>query len=320
MLLNIYKTNQPLILLFLPIVALVIWFPNLYNTDIVIHNTTPLFQLIQTKHILINKLIGLVILITTAILINTTINKNEFFQQNLYIPSLLYVLIMSSLPQLNTLHPILVSNLFIALTFRRLINIHSQVSCKSEIFDASLFLLIAGLFYPPSLLFIPIIWITLMIFRPFNWKEWSVPFLALGLFLIYFYTSFLFTEKTQHYLTQNILESSTYSPYTYLSPTYILSFFIIIFSLLGIYQIHKKRKFSSIRYKKMTSTILAFLILSAAIFSFIYFNNGNLEATLFTLIPVSLAITYFLVYFKQKIATELGFIVLLILILLNNYI
>ncbi|MCT4579957.1 MAG: hypothetical protein N4A35_00955 [Flavobacteriales bacterium] len=319
MLLKIYKTNQPLILLLLPLIALFLWGPSFNNESIQIENTTPVYSFFITKSIIFNKIMALCLIVATAIVINATINKNEFFQQNLYIPSLIYTLLMSALPELNTLHPILISNLFIALTFRRLINIHSQVSCKSEIFDASLFILISGLFYPPSILFIPIIWIALMIFRPFSWKEWAIPFLALGLFSIYFYASFLFTEKTEYYQLQNIIDSSVYSSYSYLPTTYVLSFLVIIFSLLGIYQIHKKRKYSSIRYKKMTSTILAFLILSAALFSFIYLNNNNLEATLFTLIPVSIALCYFLIYFKQKIVTELGFILLFTLIILNNY-
>lgn len=319
MLLSLYKTNQPLILLFLPIVAVLFWAPN-FNTELIeIKNATPVFDFFVTSSVFLNKVIGIVILIATALLLNITINKNEFFQQNYYIPSLIYVVVMCSLPELNTLHPILISNLFLALTFRRLINIHSQVSCKSEVFDASLFLLISGLFYPPSLLFIPVTWITLMIFRPFNWKEWVTPFMALGLFLIYFFASFLFTDKTFFYSSMAIQDFSIYSSYSYLPTTSVLAVVITIITLLGIHQIHKKRKYSSIRYKKMTSTILAFLILSIVIFCAVYYYNQNLEATLFTLIPLSIAVTYFLVYFKNKIVTELGLALLIGLVLLNNY-
>lgn len=319
MLLRVYKTNQPLILLFLPIIVIVFWAPNFNNELIEIENTTPVFDFFVTSSLFINKIIGIAILLSTAIVLNFTINKNEFFHQNLYIPSLIYTVIMCALPELNTLHPILISNLFLALTFRRLINIHSQVSCKSEVFDATLLLLVCGLFYPPSLLFIPIIWITLMIFRPFNWKEWVTPFMALGLFLIYYFSSFLFTEKTSYYSLNTLTKSTIYGFYEYQFPTYILTVLLVISALLGIYQIHKKRKHSTIRYKKMTSTILGFLILSALLFGGIYYYNQNLEATLFALIPVSIAITYFLIYFKNKIITEFSLILLLLFVFLNNY-
>ena len=107
MLLNIYKTNQPLILVFLPIVALLIWFPSFgANSSIDIVNTTPIFKFFVTKNHILNQFTALGLLIITALVLNTTINKNEFFQQNLYLPSLISVLLISILPESNVLHPI----------------------------------------------------------------------------------------------------------------------------------------------------------------------------------------------------------------------
>lgn len=320
MLLNLYKSNQPLILLVLPIIALLIWFPSFSANNFVdIVNTTPVFNFFVTKSHYFNQFIALSLLIITAIVLNTTINKNEFFQQNIFLPSLIFVLLISILPASNTLHPILFSNLFLALSFRRLITIHSQVSCKSEIFDVSLLLLVSGLFYPPSFLFSPIIWITLMIFRPFQWKEWIAPFLAFGIFLIYFFASFLFTDKTSYYEIANILESSIYKNNSYSVLFYTFAFLTFLFVLLGMRQIHLKRKSSSIRYKKMTNMILAFFIIGIINFGITYIFTFAIETVYVTVIPFTLAISYFLIYFKKNIVVEIGLFTMLILVLLNNY-
>lgn len=321
MLLKIYKTNQPVILVLLPIIALLIWGPSFGNTNTIeIVNTTPVYRFFVSKTHLLNQLIALALIITTALVLNTTINQNEFFQQNIYLPSLLSIILLSILPASNTIHPILFSNLFLALSFRRLINIHSQVSCKSEIFDVSLLLLTGSLFYPPTLLFTPIIWITLMIFRPFQWKEWVSPFIALAIFIVYFATSFLFTDKTSYYEFSNILESSIYKNNNYSLIFYIFAFLSFLFVLLGMIQIHLKRKSSSIRYKKMTSMILAFFIIGLINFGISYLYTFAIETVYVTLIPFTIAISYFLVYFKKNIIVEFGLFILLLLVILNNWI
>lgn len=319
-LLKIYRTNQTLILGLLPLIALFIWFPSFgLENNFIVNNTTPVFQVFKTESNIINQLIAIGILLVTAITLNNTINKNEFFRQNIYLPSFISVLLISCLPLSNTLHPILFSNLFLVLSFRRLININSQVSCKSEVFDASLLLLIGGLFYPPTLLYLPIIWITLLIFRPFQWKEWVSPFLALGLFLIYYLTSYLFTENSSYYQASTILKSSVYQDNNYSILFYLFGFLSLFFVLLGMRQIHIKRKSSTIRYKKMTNMILALFLLGLINFGILFLLTYALEVIFITLIPFTIAISYFFIYFKKTLVAEIGLFLLLILVILNNW-
>ena len=319
-LLKIYRTNQPLILVLLPIITLFIWAPSFsFVSDFKIVNSSPAFRFFETESKTINQLIAIALAIITAVTLNNTINKNEFFRQNIYLPSFISILLISCLPSTNSLHPILFSNLFLVLAFRRLVHINSQVSCKSEVFDASLLLLIGGLFYPPTILYLPIVWVTLLIFKPFQWKEWSSPFLALGLFLIYFFASFLFTETTNYYKFSNITNSSIYHKNSYSLLFYLFGILSFVFVLLGMRQIHLKRKSSTIRYKKMTNMILAFFILGLINFGILYLLTFSIELIFITLIPFTIAISYFFIYFKKTIITEIGLFLLLLLVVLNNY-
>jgi len=319
-LVKIYKTNQPLILGLLPVIALFIWFPSFgIESNFEVANATPVFSFFKTESHITNQLIAISLLLITAIALNNTINKNEFFRQNIYLPSFISVLLISCLPLSNTLHPILFSNLFLVFVFRQLINIHSQVSCKSEVFDASLLLLIASLFYPPTLLYLPIVWITLLIFRPFQWKEWASPFLALALFLVYYFSSFLYTDAAQYYKLSSIFESSTYKHNDYSVFFYLFAFFLFLFVLMGMRKIHLKRKSSTMRYKKMTNVILAFFIIGLINFGISYFFTFAIETIFITLIPITITTSYFFVYFKKRMFAEIGLYVLVILVLLNNY-
>ena len=165
----------------------------------------------------------------------------------------------------------------------------------------------------------PIVWVSLIIFRPFQWKEWVAPFLALGIFSIYFAASFLFTGKTNYYIHTKILESSMYQNKVYSVFFYLFGFFSILFFLLGMRQIHLKRKSSTMRYKKMTNIILALFIIGLLNFGIIFLFTFSIESISLLFIPFTIAISYFLVYFKKNILAELGLYLLVLLVILNNY-
>lgn len=320
MLLKIYRTNQPLVLVLLPIITLILWFPSLGKSpSLKLINTTFVFDFIVPSSIYFNQLLAIGILLMSAFILNNTINKNEFFHQNLYLPSFLYVLFFSASPQLHYLHPILIGNFFLILAFRRLVNIHSQVGCKSEVFDATFLLLIGGLFYPPILTFIPLSWIALFIIRPFVWKEWAVPLLAIAIFLVYYFSSFLFIENVPIYTLSQTLESSLYLNVEYSIPFLITSFFSSIFFAMGLYQIYQKRKSSTIRFKKMISSISAFFFWGLIIFIAIFIATFSFEFLFMLSVPIIIAMTYFFIYFKKNLVAEIGLSLLFVLVLVNCY-
>ena len=320
MLLKTYKTNQPLILALLPLIAILLWFPAFKSpSTLEIENTTYVFNYFVTKSILVNNLLAIFIILTSAIILNTTINKNEFFHRNIYLSSFLYLLISSSVPNLNTLHPLLFANLFVILAFRRLINIHSQVSCKSEIFDATLFFLIAGSFYPPTFLLIPFSWLALVIFRPFRLKEWLTPFLAFGIFLIYYFSSFLFLVNTPTFAILNTINYSVYVNNSHSILFYSISLISSTSFFLGLYQIHKKRQRSSIRFKKMTNSISTFFAWGLASFILVFSTTISYDFLYLLSIPLIIGMSYFFIYFKKTIVAEVFLIGLTVLIFLNNY-
>ncbi|HTA27923.1 MAG TPA: DUF6427 family protein, partial [Bacteroidia bacterium] len=68
----------------------------------------------------------------------------------------------------------------------KLISSYMNERALSEVFDAGLFVGIATLFYIPSMLFLILLWIGLLILRTINWREWACT-------IIGFLVPFLFT-------------------------------------------------------------------------------------------------------------------------------
>ncbi len=320
MLLKIYKTNQPLVLVTLPFVVLLLWYPSFSTpSQLIIENPTLIFNLFVSRSPITNNITALILIISSALILNNTINKNAFFNRNVYLSSFLYLLLTSAVPKLNTLHPILFSNLFIILAFRRLISIHSQVSCKSEVFDATLLFLLAGAFYPPSLLLIPFSWFALFIFRPFKLKEWLTPFIALGIFLIYYFSSFLFLDNIKLFSPIDILNYSIYVENAHSYFFYGIGFLSGITFILGLLQIHKKRQRSTIQFKKMTNSMAVFFIWGLFIFTITSNHTKTFEFLYLLSIPFIISMTYFFLYLKKTIVAEIILLALTVLILINNY-
>lgn len=298
-----------------------LWLPSLMSDLLLpIENTTPLFDLINFQNPLLNKIVAFAIVLFTGILLNVQINKNEIFERNTYTPALFYVLIMSCFSDLHQIHPIVVSNLFWVLAYRRLLNIYNQVQCKSEIFDASIFILIGAFFcFPSAIIMLVFPLITLVIIRPFDFKEYMMPFFAILLSLIYWAAYFYISESTFDFL--NLEQKSSYSNFQIqFNWTHYISYgLIFILMYLSGYKLIEKSKASSVRFRKTTSVLLSFLAIVIAIMIVEKYGLNNDSFILFAAVPFSLLWSFFFFYNKKKWIGSVVFYLLLVLIIINIY-
>ena len=127
------------------------------------------------------------ILLFSAIKTNIIINKSVFFQKTNYATGLIYIAIASSIYPLHLSIKPLLANLFCLLALENLLKIYRNKTCKIQIFNASCWLLTSALFVGNTIFIFPIIWITLYFIRPFNWREYIMPFIALFFISIYIF-------------------------------------------------------------------------------------------------------------------------------------
>jgi len=138
----------------------------------------PLFDLLE-QHILqvkwIHLTLGMAVNIFAAIVLNRISNRHEYSVKENYFPGLLYFFFVSLDPQWIYLNPISISNVIIFLALRRLLAIHRVQDASSKVFDSGLFIGFGSLLFPPLILVIPLIWLSLAQLRTFSFREWLVP-------------------------------------------------------------------------------------------------------------------------------------------------
>jgi len=321
--LKFYKSDNLTGLVLLPVMALFFWLPGLLNPNPMdFSGASPLFQwVLNLGSPFFSTAIALLIIVISGLILNDVINKNQIFNRNTFLPALLYLMFMSAIKEHQVLSPIVISNLFWILAFKRLFNIYSQAPCKKEVFDATVLMLFGGLFYFPSILMVALVWIALKIFRPFVWREWVLPFFAFTIFGLYWIVALVWGSMLNNWLSYFTFDTEQYSSINIAIswPYYILLGVVFVLVIFSGYNMSRQYKASSLRFRKIIFFFLFILFLSITIVSLVkHFSNENIYV-LVGAVPLSLLITFYFNYAKKEWLSQLFFYAMFISILVNIY-
>jgi hypothetical protein len=224
----------------------------------------------------------------TALRINLIINKSVFFQKSNYASGLIYIVLIGVLGNIHSSINPLLGNLFLVLAIENLFKIFRNKSCKIEVFNASCWLIISCLFYGLNVFLLPVLWLALYFIRPFQWREYIMPFIAL-VFLGAFFLPVSLIYNGFFSVLKEWLGSSWSGGYlsvvewSYISLTFLIGILICFSSL--VYTFVK----STNRYKKISWVLVSLLALTFAQFLFIKFVL-NIDYPLFFILAVPYSI------------------------------
>lgn len=266
---SLFGSNRPLVLSLLIIPAIGFGILAFYfATPMVIDHSSPAFKLLaEILPGFGSKLIaGIIVNFSSAVLVNRLYNQHTYARDENYYPALFYFLISSLHLPWIFINPVMLGNLFILLALRRLLSMYRVQEVTSMIFDAGVFLGIGTLLFPPAILAVPLLWLSLSQLRTFNFREWLVPITGLALpaiyALVYFWWFDLEFYFTDYFLFgeapfQSFLASGSVLFYLVLATTVfiVLAGLSLFFKEMGISTVHKKNT------KKVFITLTVLLIL-----------------------------------------------------------
>lgn len=320
-------SNKPITVFLLPVLTLVIWglgslsHPNC-STDIFGFG----------MNVIVSRILGATVVLLTAGIINSSVNRQEIFDKTTYLPGALYILAVGYSPDFHCLSILHLANIFLALAIRQLMNIYRQVGCRQQIFNGSFFLMAAALLYPPYLIYMLLPWVALLIFRPFNLKEYLMPFFSAFLFYIWFTSlSLSFSAFFDYFInyfnhpeiqSKSIFHLDNTSRHTEQLVRYLyymkLGMFIALINL-GVFTLIKVSRNNSLRIKKLSSLITGFLLFSGLLFIIERFLIDNEHFEQSVSIAFSLLVGVYFYYAKRMWIKSIVFYALIILIIANNY-
>jgi hypothetical protein len=316
-----FRENQTSSLFFIPVIAIFLWiYGFLYATPQSTESVMPLYEtvLYLTGNIpFINTLLAFILLLGQAFFLNKIIDDYSLLGKRSNMPPLIYVVCMSSLPGVLGLHPVIFVNFLILLACNKLYGTYRREQSVSDIFDSALFLSLATLFYFPAILFFLMLWIYLMVFRTFFWREWVATFI--GMLLPYFFVfSYYFWNDTLGYF---IISKITFYPVIKIGffHNLVVNKMILYGLFLILFMVSALRLLRGLP----VNTILARKILIAnawmVLFCFLIAMLAGGEVLYTSFIPLSLYFSHYFVSTKKVFLADLLFTILVGFILINQY-
>lgn len=144
---------------------------------------------------LFSKIIVFLLLLLSFFLVNFISLKNTLTQNDNYAILLFLIFILLFPSVLNNIK-IVLSNVFLLLALRRLISLKTLNSSKEKIFDASFWIFLSAIFHFWSILYIVLVFISIIFHSGKEYKNWILPFVSFFcVWILYIATSLILFDN-----------------------------------------------------------------------------------------------------------------------------
>ena len=265
------------------------------------------YQLQDTKCLsslfkIAKKLVLLLILFASLFISNFIVKKNALTKDSAYTILFSFIFLMF-FPNVLDNYKLIVSNFFILLAMRRLVSLQTLKAPKEKIFDASLWIFVASLFHFWAILFILLVYISIIFHVSRDYRNWLIPFVALfsSSIIFVFYALLFDKEAIDVYLQSEVINLQVnYFTNNYQNIAFsIYAVFAVFFVFPYLFTLTNKPLNLQASYKKV---LLAFFI-GIAIF-FISANKSN-DVLVYTFLPMAIIATNTIEYLQNKIQQEI---------------
>jgi hypothetical protein len=237
---------------------------------------------------------------------NFVVKKNGLSKDSAY-TVLFYFLILLFFPGILNNSMLLLSNFFILLATRRIISLHSLKDSKEKLFDASIWVFIAALFHFWSILFIVLIFISILFHVARDYRNWFLPIIAFFSVAIIYVGSALYFNTTwiNRTLEQSMIDlrinyfTNNYQNVAFSIYATVGMFFVVLLLL----SLSNRPLILHPTYKKVLSA------LGIGIVVFLVSPTKSNELLVFTFAPLAMIMTSHIetaqVYWKKEIVVWL---------------
>lgn len=209
MLVSVFKKNYLNQYLLIFISSISLWIGTFLNPQPIATDSVTLLYGEVAKALnhfpLLASILAYLLLLVEGLFFNVVLAKHKLVTNASLMPMFVYVTLFSAM-QVQTITPILISNLFILIALNNLLSCDNIKTCQDKIFRASAMISIAGMFDSLYLYFILLIPLVLIIYKIYYWREWVTVILGfilpqIALFLYYFFVDgldvFLYSSMSE---------------------------------------------------------------------------------------------------------------------------
>lgn len=181
MLVQLFRSNRPGVLLLLLLLVPALFWPHLLAAPPDLSGGMPLARLFGWLFSLGSWMHGAVVLALVAILaiqVTVLMNETELAVRRNHLPGLLVPLAVALAISPGAAGAAFLGTPFIIWAMHRTWSISSGSKALGALFDAGLLIGLAAMCYMPYAFLLVVVWASVSVIRPFQWREYLVPFLG----------------------------------------------------------------------------------------------------------------------------------------------
>ena len=233
----------------------------------------------------LNKSFYLLLVLFMLFVFDFIIRKNALTDDN-SISLFFYVILFGFFPLSFGNNDLLISNLFLLFSFRKIYSLRTQIRTNEKIFDSAFWIGIASMFYAWSFIYIILVYLAIRIFHKSNPRNIFIPIIGFFVPISILYVYFLMTDQTDVFHSYWQLDYS-FNFNDYLENKYLIPLlFIVLLALVSIFPTTKKSLIAKQDFKATWNILIAQIVLSLFIVFVAPIKNGS-EA-IFLFFPLSI--------------------------------
>jgi hypothetical protein len=259
--------------------------------------------------ILIVQKTGLLCILLGTVFLTSFISKRNGLSRDSTYTAFFCFLFLIFFPDLFNNPNLVLANFFILLAIRRLVSLQTLKETKEKLFDASLWIFIAALFQFWSILYILLVFISVIFHVSRDYRNWVIPFIALfAVSILFVLSSLIFDINSIAFLQENIKIDFNVNYFTnnYQNAAFSIYITVALFFVISIFSTLSSRPLVLLSsYKKV---IASFFI---GVLVFILSANKSNELLVFTFAPLAILATAHIEISQPKLKEEIVMFVLL---------
>lgn len=258
--------------------------------------------MLNSKGEMIQKIVILVLLFASLFLANFIVKKNGLTKNSSY-TILFFFLFLLFFPNILNNMKLLLANFFILLSMRRLVSLQTLKAPKEKIFDAALWIFVASLFHFWCILFIILVYISIIFHVSRDYRNWLIPFVSFfTTAVVFIFYSLLFDKAALgNYLQSEVMNLQLdYFTNKYQNIAFsIYVVFMIFFVFPSVFSLTNKPLNLQASYKKVIFGAVIGIII------FVFSINKSNDVLVFTFLPMAIMATNTIEYLQHKIQQEI---------------
>lgn len=320
-----FNSSYPVRYLIVFIIACIIWIPSfispqfLFEQISVINFFNPNIEFIRSNSRYFIW-VSFIFTVISAVAINQILKEYDLVKINNTTALIIFILFTSAIPIFTSVNPYFLLNLILILFIQGVLKLSLIENPASVVFNTSLYLGTASLFFSPLIFLIIIVWISLHMNMRTDIRNFVISIIGLLLPYLFIFTWFFWNDTLIENANRILMNLSGF----YLNIQYwelgVFDIIMLLFSLLlivfSVLKVINKLGEKSNYTRRNTLIILYFIGLLAII---IILFSGDSLALLLLALPATIIVSIALNAIEKKKWLNTFFIIFTLLIILYHY-